>query len=707
MRADGSGQQRLTTVPGYDGGPFFTHDGTRIVWRRFDEQGLIADVFTMKLDGSDVRADHRLRRDELGALRASVGRSTSSSRRTSSASRTSSCSWSTRAGTKEPVRVTYSDGFDGLPVPSPDGRQLAWTSSRSGGSARPAVPRAVESREGARGDQERAAAKAEQEMTTRTDFVARRSLSLCAHRVAPRRCAAQTTAPHRATRPHVTALASRAPRRAARRVDRRAARRRLPRLAAEANRRAAAAGPDRTTGCRSSSPPGRKRRRLAPDRRRQATRSVHAARRSIQALSFSDNGEVSGPVVFAGYGIVVPDSQDFGYDSYATLDVKDKIVLVLRYFPEDADQKTKGILARYSDLRYKAMAARQRGAKALLVVTGPRSPNAGETIPMTFDTALAGSGIVAASISGARRRRDLRAAPARRSRTRSARFDSGNPHVAGFEIPDVTVTVARVGRPREADRLQRRRLSAGRRPDPARRPKPWIALGAHYDHLGRGENGNSLADKRRARAACTTAPTTTRQAAAAVLAIGEMLRQADRGAATCCSQFWSGEELGLIGSAAFVNAPPVPLDQTRRVLQLRHGRPDAGQQADRAGRRARAPAWARLIEQANVAAGFDLRAAGRIRISRPTSRASTRPACRALNFFTGTHADYHRPTRHGRQDRLRRSRSHRRVRGGDRAARRRRRRSRRRSRRSSSRRRAAAAPACASSPARFPTTRPR
>jgi Tol biopolymer transport system component len=31
------------------------------------------------------------------------------------------------------VRVTYSDGFDGLPVPSPDGRQLAWTSNRAGG----------------------------------------------------------------------------------------------------------------------------------------------------------------------------------------------------------------------------------------------------------------------------------------------------------------------------------------------------------------------------------------------------------------------------------------------------------------------------------------------------------------------------------------------------------------------------------------------
>src|SRR6516162_5540993 len=78
-----------------------------------------------------------------------------------------------------------------------------------------------------------------------------------------------------------------------------------------------------------------------------------SVRGKVRALAFSDSGEASGPVVFAGYGIVVPDSQDFGYDSYATLDVKDKIVVVLRYFPEDADTKTRAILARYSDLRYK------------------------------------------------------------------------------------------------------------------------------------------------------------------------------------------------------------------------------------------------------------------------------------------------------------------------------------------------------------------
>src|SRR4029078_13532076 len=114
-----------------------------------------------------------------------------------------------------------------------------------------------------------------------------------------------------------------------------------------------------------------------------------------------DDGTVSGEAVFAGYGLVVPETQGVSYDSYGALDVTNKIVVVLRYSPEDAEPQLRTTLARYSDLRYKAMAARQRGAKALVVVTGPRSPNAGLTVPMAFDTALAGSGTPAASVSGA------------------------------------------------------------------------------------------------------------------------------------------------------------------------------------------------------------------------------------------------------------------------------------------------------------------
>ena len=229
------------------------------------------------------------------------------------------------------------------------------------------------------------------------------------------------TSAARRRRARTSARSRRTTRRPADRIGRRTARRPTTSSASSSASARSRLPGARTFGCPSSSRPAR--RTAAPiastdDRRRRAP-VAHAstgANDVQRALVLGQRRGRGPPVVFAGYGIVVPESQDFGYDSYATLDVKDKVVVVLRYFPEDADQKTKGILARYSDLRYKAMAARQRGAQGMLVVTGPRSPNAGETIPMTFDTALAGSGIVAASISGAVAAIGSSAAPGRRSK---------------------------------------------------------------------------------------------------------------------------------------------------------------------------------------------------------------------------------------------------------------------------------------------------
>ena len=134
MRADGTGQKRLTSVPGYDGGPFFTHDGSRVVWRRFDEQGLTADVWTMKSDGSDAT-----RITDFRAMSWAPYEHPSGEYFLFASNKLGFENFELFLvdvqGTKEPIRITYSDGFDGLPVPSPDGRQLAWTSSRSGGSA--------------------------------------------------------------------------------------------------------------------------------------------------------------------------------------------------------------------------------------------------------------------------------------------------------------------------------------------------------------------------------------------------------------------------------------------------------------------------------------------------------------------------------------------------------------------------------------------
>ena len=46
---------------------------------------------------------------------------------------------------------------------------------------------------------------------------------------------------------------------------------------------------------------------------------------------------MSGPVVFAGYGIT---ASEYGYDDYAGIDVKGKIVLVLRHEPQESEPKS-------------------------------------------------------------------------------------------------------------------------------------------------------------------------------------------------------------------------------------------------------------------------------------------------------------------------------------------------------------------------------
>jgi Zn-dependent M28 family amino/carboxypeptidase len=371
------------------------------------------------------------------------------------------------------------------------------------------------------------------------------------------------------------------------------------------------------------------------------------AGRQVRALSFSDDGDVTAPVVFAGYGIVVPESQNFGYDSYATLDVKDKIVVVLRYFPEDADQQTRAILARYSDLRYKAMAARQRGARALLVVTGPRSPNAGELVPMTFDTAIAGSGIPAASISGEVADALFDAPPRggayvhRALRTVQQELDTGNPHAAGFALPGVTVTLTTtVVRERKTARNLLAYL-------PATTPnvtaeKPWVVIGAHYDHLGRGDRGTSLAG-RDAAGAIHHGADDNASGTAAILAVADMLAKfAQPRRRHVMIALWSAEEIGLVGSNAFVTSPPVPLSQVAAYVNFDMvGRMQDNKLAVQAT--GSSPAWGRLLERANVAAGFDLAVQPDPYL--PTDSASFNQAGIAtLNFTTGGHADYHKPS---------------------------------------------------------------
>lgn len=131
MRADGSDVLQLTDVAGYDGGPFFFPDGSRIIWRRFDESGLIADVWSMKPDGSDQR-----QLTDFGAMSWAPYVHPSGEYVLFASNKLGFTNFEIFMvdieGTKEPVRITSTDRFDGLPVPTPDGKQLMWTSQRHG-----------------------------------------------------------------------------------------------------------------------------------------------------------------------------------------------------------------------------------------------------------------------------------------------------------------------------------------------------------------------------------------------------------------------------------------------------------------------------------------------------------------------------------------------------------------------------------------------
>ena len=357
----------------------------------------------------------------------------------------------------------------------------------------------------------------------------------------------------------------------------------------------------------------------------------------LQALSLSDDAMVSGPVVFAGYGLVLPDSQNFGYDSYAGLDVKDKIVLVLHYFPEDADAQTKAALARYSDLRYKALAARQRGAKGLLIVTGPRSPNAGETLRMSVDTALSGSGIPAASISAAAANA-LFAGAGKTLAAAQHELDSGNPHVGGFALPATVDLTTKVVREKQTSRNVVAYL-------PATTPltgvdKPWVIVGAHYDHLGRGTRGTSLASKDEAGQIHHGADDNASGTAAVIATAQKLANQPRR--RNIVFALWSGEEIGLVGSSDFTARPPFPIDQIEAYLNFDMVGRMQNNRLSAAGTGTSA-VWPRILERANVAAGFDLSA--QADPYQPTDSSSFNQAGVANLFFTtGAETDYHRPT---------------------------------------------------------------
>jgi hypothetical protein len=364
-------------------------------------------------------------------------------------------------------------------------------------------------------------------------------------------------------------------------------------------------------------------------------------------FAFSREGEVPpSEVVYAGYGIVAPEGEgQRAIDSYAGLDVEDRWVLVFRYVPEGLSPESKRHLHRYSSLRHKAMMARDRGARGLLVVSGPNSKVREELAPLRFDVSLAGTSVAAVSITDAVAQAILAAS----GHELAALQDAADADSAtrGFPLDGVRVA-ARIAleQLRQTGRNVLGRLQVG--PEPSREV---VVVGAHVDHLGRGDGSGSLAlpDERGRihpgaddNASGVAAMIEVAQLLSSQLQEGELDARRD-----VLFAAWSGEELGLLGSSHFVNELADPHDAHASLSD----RFVAYLNLDMVGRLEDAlslfgvgssPAWPRLIEQQNVAIGLPISPQRDSYLPTDATAFYTRRVP-ILAAFTGAHSEYHTP----------------------------------------------------------------
>ena len=614
MNADGSNVKRLTTAKGYDGGPFFSPDGKKIVWRRFAPSGATAEVYTMNIDGSDQKQITHLNsmswapyyhpsQDYIIFASSVLGFSNFELFIVDT------------EGKQTPVRVTFDDGFDGLAAFSPDGHQLAWTHRNDKGES-------------------------QIYMANWDDALARKLLKLPVANLNPKQFSPDIKKEDISDLVNYLASEDMAGRKAG--------------SAEEKVYQAQLVTLLKSWGLQGAGPKGEF---LQPFSFTSGVslgqknslefvgsyKSVLKTTEDFEPLSTSQNGDYrEAPIVFAGYGIKAPASEDQpAYDSYQGLDVKGKWVLVLRDIPEDAAPAVKRHLNLYSRIQHKISVARNEGALGVLVAYGPESAAKEEWSPLKFDGSLSESSVAALRVKNKWAEKLVELAGRNLSEIQK-KLNKGE-MVEGFSIPSVyaKASVDLNLEKSEANNILAKLPSAG--------ASKAILIGAHGDHLGRGDGGSSLshADEK---GKIHYGADDNASGVAGVLELAHYFAHVKRQNPQALKKdlyfaVWSAEEIGILGSSYFTKhwneisktpfknyfSAALNMDMIGRLKNRLYVQGvGSGDQ------------WTPLTEQIAIKTGLALSVQNDPYL--PTdSMAIYLAEVPSINFFTGSHPEYHSP----------------------------------------------------------------
>ena len=352
-------------------------------------------------------------------------------------------------------------------------------------------------------------------------------------------------------------------------------------------------------------------------------------------FSFSQSGQAAGEMVFAGYGIT---ADEYQYDDYANLDVKDKIVLALRYEPASFASKSGNQgLTHHAQTITKAINARNHGARALVVVNGKLGD--GEEDLLTRFGSVNGPqniGLVCVQVKNNVAQSWLQATGKSLNDLQEQINSAGKP--VSFAFPenlhlslniDIETTRATVNNvlaylPGQSD--------------------DYVIVGAHYDHLGRG-NVDSLAPSQIGQ--IHPGADDNASGTSGVLELARMLApqrgQLKRG---ILFMNFAGEELGLLGSAEWVKEPTLPLGKAIAMINMDM----IGRIKDDkvyVGGVGTGSSFKQILEQAQKDQPQDSQfkietSAGGYSSSDHTSFVAKKIP--VLFFFSGLHSDYHKPS---------------------------------------------------------------